>query len=76
MRFTPSWQLTLTDRQDQQRRRQRPVYKTTAVRTDGPGSEVYMGKEIALTSDDLMPYLIRHSWLSGTNEKRHRNEKV
>jgi hypothetical protein len=70
MRFTPSWQFTLEDRLDHQRRRMRQVYTTTTARTDGPGSEVYMGKEIALTSDDLMAYSITAQLATGTIESR------
>jgi hypothetical protein len=70
MRFTPSWQFTLTDRLDHQRRRMRRVYTTTIARTDGPGSEDYMGKGIALTSDDLMACSITAQLVTGTIESR------
>jgi hypothetical protein len=67
IRFTPSWQFTLTDHQNQQRRRQRLVHTTTTVCTDGPGSEVYMGKEIA---DQRRPDGLSAQPVHGTNEKR------
>ncbi len=56
MRFTPSWQFTLKDRSDHQRRRQRQVHTIMTVRTDGPGSEVYMGKQLELTNEELRAY--------------------
>ena len=50
MRFTPSWQFTLEDRlrADHQRRRQQQALRLMTVRTDGPGSDVYMGKRLEL----------------------------
>jgi hypothetical protein len=58
MRFTPSWQFTLEDRlrADHQRRRQQQALRLMTVRTDGPGSDVYMGKRLELTTEKLRAY--------------------
>ncbi len=67
----PSWQLTLKDRPDHQRRRQRQVYTMTTVRTDCPGSEVYrdtgMGKQLELTNEKLRAYPVGTSRFTGTS---------
>jgi hypothetical protein len=72
MRFTPSWQFTLEDRlrADHQRRRQQQALRLMTVRTDGPGSDVYMGKRLELTTEKLRAYPVCTSWSTGTNVKR------
>jgi hypothetical protein len=69
MRFTPSWQFTLEDedRSDHQRRRQQQALRLMTVRTDGPGSDVYMGKRLELTTEKLRAYPVGTSWYTGTN---------
>ena len=69
MRFTPSWQFTLEDedRSDHQRRRQQQALRLMTVRTDGPGSDVYMGKRLELTTEKLRAYPVETSWYTGTN---------
>jgi hypothetical protein len=67
MRFTPSWQFTLTDPSDHQRRRQQQALRLMTVRTDGPGSDVYMGKRLELTTEKLRAYPVGTSWYTGTN---------
>jgi hypothetical protein len=69
MRFTPSWQFTLEDRlsADHQRRRQQQALRLMTVRTDGPGSDVYMGKRLELTTEKLRAYPVETSWYTGTN---------
>ena len=72
MRFTPSWQFTLEDRlrADHQRRRQQQALRLMTVRTDGPGSDVYMGKRLELTIESCGPILWVPRWFTGTIESR------
>jgi hypothetical protein len=66
LRFTPSWQFTLEDRLDHQRRRQQQALRLMTVRTDGPGSDVYMWKQLELTTEKLRAYPVCARWSTGT----------